>query len=358
MGMQFTHKEYAMRFLALLTAMLLWASPAFCDEFTITDKKDAKVKAPPAEISIPLGRYHTVNIDLSKEFNLIVKPDDAVIIRDSNGKKIHMLGAIDGPPQVKLYVIMDNKFFAEYLFNIENQQVTPGPIVSPYVERLTKAYNVDVGKPAELVPLVDIYQRLVDNYDAFPGVPTVWEWLGSQYLNLPNTLSLTRAQIKAIQQETMSKYESEVSFTTESRPATKKVYANILAALKAVMGTAPPTPPVPPTPKASSIWVVLVEEVQERKPDLTRVVGDKDFWNQWGDKVTFRGYDKSGTDEKTSSYRRKSVEAKVNTSESASPWIPTMIIIDKATGKVIDTKPFPLDKTSAKTEIERILGKS
>lgn len=318
---------------------------------TVSDQS-IKLKASPTDVSIALGDYQTFNFELSKPFKVVTEPSDAKVIRDSNGKSVHVLGYANGPSEVWVYCLVENDFYFRCLVRIEkgNSGPTP-PKPSPYLDKLTKAYTLDAGKQADMKLLAAIYQKGADNFDAFPNIKTFWDWLTQQYTSLPQSLALTRSALASIQEEQLKKYEAEPRFTVDSRKASRLVIGDLLSALLQLAGGSEPVPPVPPTPKASQIWAIVVEETDQRTPAMAQIITDMKWWKALEPKVTYRSYDK---DTAPPSYIAKIIEKGVNS--GSGPWKPALLILEKGTGKTLDAKALPANRDEIKSILQGIVG--
>lgn len=340
-----------MRYQAIALLMCLFPSLAFCQPIQVTDQS-IKLKSSPTDVSIALGDYQTFNFDLTKPFKVITEPADAKVIKDSSGKSVHVLGYANGPSEVWIYCIVDNDFFFRCLVRIEKGK--PGPVPpkpSPYLDKLTQAYTLDAGKPSDMKALAAIYQKSVDNFDAYPNLKTFWDWLTQQYATLPQSLALTRSALASIQEEQLKKYEHEQRFTVESRKACRVVIADLLSALLQLAGGSEPAPPTPPAPKASQVWAIIVEETEQRTPSVAQIVTDVAWWKSLEPKVAYRSYDK---DQAPPSYTAKIIEKGINS--GTGNWKPALLILEKGTGKTLDVRALPANRDEIKSIIQGIVG--
>lgn len=341
--------------LQFLACMLF--SLAFTDvkPGVVVNETSVKTKASPTDISIDEGDFQTFNFDLAKPFRIVTEPSTAKVIADSNGKKVSILGYGKGPDVVSLYVIMDNDFF--YRCNvriIKNKKEDDGkPKPSPYLARLKTAFDLDGGKVEDIKQLAAIYRKLVDNYSAFNNIKTVWEWMEGQYYTAkPGALALTRSTLQAIQKETILQYESEALFTAESREASLKVYTDIATALEVLAGgKVDPQPQPDPLPKSEALWLVVVEDVEDRSIATAAVLSD--LLNLGNPKVTYRQY--SRKDPSAKNYVARAIEKNINT--SSGQWRPVMLLIDRKTNQLIDIRALPAKSDEVKTILTGVLGK-
>ena len=223
---------------------------------------------------------------------------------------------------------------------------SPGPKPSPYLERISKAYALDGGKPADAAALAAIYQRGAENFDAFPNLKTYWEWLTQQYATLPQSLVLTRAALATIQEETIKKYEAEARFSVESRRACRVVLNDLLSALLALSGGIQPGPSPGPTPKADAVWAIVVEETEQRTPAMAAIITDVKWWEALKPKVFYRAYDKDQPEAR--SYAAKASEKSIA--------LPALLILEKGTGKTLDVRALPVSKDEIKSLLQGIVG--
>jgi len=334
------------RVLALL--FLLFASVALASDPIIVTDKGGKLKSSPTDVLIELGDFQKFSFDLQKPFKIVTEPAEAKFIKDSNGKDLYVMGYKGGPSEVWVYCIVDNDFYFRCLVRIDLGNVIPGPKPSPFLDRLTKAFALDSGKQSDVQTLAVIYQKSLDNFDAFPNLKTYWDWMSQQYANLPATLVLTRSAIAAIQDEQLRKYEPEPRFTTESRKACRQVITDILSALHHIAGGVNPSPnPTPnPVPKASQVWAIIVEETEQRTPAVAAIITDMKWWDALKPKVSFRAYDKDQPEAR--SYTAKASEKGVA--------LPALLILEKGTGKTLDVRALPASKDEIKTLLQGIVG--
>lgn len=341
--------------LQLFLLALLCLAPQDAKPSLTVSEASVKAKASPTDITIDVGDFQTINFDLSKPFKIRTEPADAKVIRDSNGKTVHICGYQQGPDAVDVYVIMDNDFYYRCVVRINKINTGPlPPKPSIYLQRLKDAFELDGANVDDIKQMAAIYRKLVDKYSAFNNIKTVWEWMESQYYSAkPGALAVTRSTLQAIQKETVLQYENEPLFTVASRAASLKVYTEITLALETLAGgKQDPQPPPGPTPKSDALWLVVVEEVSDRTPSVAAVISDI---SQLGNpKVTYRLYDRNQPEAK--SYVARAVEKGLNASATGT-WKPVMLLIDRKTSALLDIRALPGKTDEVKTILAGVLGK-
>lgn len=105
-----------------------------------------------------------------------------------------------------------------------------------------------------------------------------------------------------------------------------------------------PDPPTP-QPKADSLWVIIVEETAERRPETIKVLNDFTYWNNLRAKGHLvRIYDKDQDEAKTHGYVRR----------AESVGLPAVLLYDQKSHAHLKTFKLPSTTTAIDTEIKGV----